>query len=197
MKTLDEGRVQTRIPAAKIPTKVESSVVNASVLEITSNVEDMIEDRAKSFRQPKPSTEEIKELFSELISDRLKFYFEKNVAGHPEIGSPADWKVEKVKIDAKYSRYIIACILINTKNKDDHWFVFFDADKYFTKGIAPRFFNIRSKRFDLNAFPMHKIVTHEWEASNVALELTKATFDELMYTDDEMEDVSILGSDKF
>jgi len=80
MKTLDEGRVQTRIPAAKIPTKIEASVVNPSVLEITNSVEYMIGERAQLFRRPKPSTEEIKEMFSELISDRLKFYFEKNVA---------------------------------------------------------------------------------------------------------------------
>ena len=78
MKTLDEARVQARIPTAKIPTKLEASIVNSSALEITINVEDMVNERAKLFRKPKPSTEEIKEMFSELISDRLKFYFEKN-----------------------------------------------------------------------------------------------------------------------
>jgi hypothetical protein len=197
MKTLDEGRVQTRIPAAKIPTKIEASVVNPSVLEITNSVEYMIGERAQLFRRPKPSTEEIKEMFSELISDRLKFYFEKNVAGHPQIGSPADWNVERVKIDATHSKYAIACILINTKQQDDKWFVFFDATKNFTKGIAPRFFNIKTKRFKLDDFPMHKIITNSWVASEVAVEITKVTFDELMYKDDELEDVGILGSDKF
>ena len=185
MKTLDEARVQARIPTAKIPTKLEASIVNSSALEITINVEDMVNERAKLFRKPKPSTEEIKEMFSELISDRLKFYFEKNVEGHPEIGSPADWEVETVKIDAAYLKYAIACIIVNTKKENDKWFVFFDATKDFTKGISPRFFNIKTKKFDLNKFPIQKIVTHQWEASKVAVELSNAQFEDFLSPEEE------------
>jgi|694.fasta_scaffold68032_8 hypothetical protein len=157
---------------------IKSGSVNISPSDviITNNVKEAFKERANKFRRPEPSEETIKSQISKIVSDRLKHYYE-NIADHPSMGFPQNWKVEQVKVDYIDKRYAFAVIVLNT-DENNRWFIFFDANQDSSKNIDPHYFDIKTRHFDINKFPMEEIVKSPVQAKGKAIELTEKQFED-------------------
>ena len=172
------GGVQLRKPENTINTMVVPSInVSPSVVKIGEDINKAFEERASRFRRPVPSEENIKNQIAKIVGDRLKYYYE-NIEAHPsEMGFPKDWKVEQVKADYINGYYVYACIVLNTE-ENSRWFVFFDAKSNASKNIDPHYFNIKTKHFNIDKFPMEMVSKAPQEARGKAIEMTEKQFED-------------------
>lgn len=175
-KTIEEASKLRKIESTIDTIKSGSVNVNSSNVIITSNVKEAFKQRANKFRRPEPSEEVIKSQVSKIISDRLKYYYE-NISEHPSMGFPQNWKVEQVKVDYIDRRYAFAVIVLNT-DENNRWFIFFDANEDSSKNIDPHYFDIKTRHFDINKFPMEEIVKSPAVAKGKAIELTEKQFED-------------------
>ena len=177
MNNLSES-VQMRKSEDTINTMVVPAInISTSVVKTTDNINKAFEERASKFRRPVPSEESVKNQIAKLVGDRLKYYYE-NIEAHPsEMGFPKDWKVEQVKAYYINGYYVFACIILNTE-ENNRWFVFFDSKPNASKNIDPHYFNIKTKHFSIDKFPMDMVTKAPQEARGKAVELTEKQFED-------------------
>lgn len=174
--TIEEASKIRKLEDTLNTIKTKPVDVDSSTVIITNSVKNSFKKRAEKFRRPEPPEETIKSQLSKIVSDRLTYYY-KNILEHPSMGSPQNWKVEQVKVDYIQEKYAFAIVVLDTR-ENNRWFIFFDGRADFSRSTDPYYFNIKTKHFDINKFPMETIVKSPLQAKGKAIELTEKQFED-------------------